>query len=57
MGELGYFPMDLKDAVVDVILSGTVFKNKYGTFERLTVRQLRVVEKVDRQSMFDSCLF
>ena len=49
--------MDLKDAVVDVILGGTVFKNKFGTFERLTVRQLRVVEKVDRQSMFDSCLF
>lgn len=48
---------DLKDGVVDVILSGTVFKNKYGTFERLTVRQLRVVEKTDRQSMFDSCLF
>ena len=48
---------DLKDGVVDVILSGTVFKNKYGTFERLTVRQLRVVEKTDRQSMFDVSLF
>lgn len=49
--------MDLKDGVVDVILSGSVFKNKFGTFERLTVRQLRIIEKTDKQSLFDSCLF
>lgn len=48
---------DLRDAVVDVIVGGCVFKNKYGTFERLTVRQLRIVEKKERQSMFDVSLF
>ena len=48
---------DLRDGVVDVILTGTMFKNKFGTFERLYIKQLRVIEKTERQSMFDNCLF
>lgn len=48
---------ELRGAVVDVILGGTVFKNKFGTFERLTVKQLRIIEKQERQSMFEKSLF
>lgn len=48
---------ELRDAVVDVIVGGTVFKNKFGTFERLTVKQLRIIEKQERQSMFEKSLF
>ena len=49
--------MDLKDGRVDLILGGSVFKNKFGTFERLIVRQMRIIEKTDRTSLFDVCQF
>lgn len=52
-----YKLMDLKDGIVDVILSYTTFKNKFGKFERLSVRQLRIIEKTEHKTLFDECLF
>ena len=37
--------MDLKDGRVDLILTGSVFKNTFGKFECLNVRQMRMIDK------------
>ena len=49
--------MDLKDGRIDLILTGSVFKNKFGKFECLNVRQMRMIDKNERTSLFDVCQF
>jgi len=49
--------MDLKDGRIDLILTGSVFNNKFGKFECLNVRQMRMIDKNERTSLFDVCQF
>ena len=49
--------MDLKDGRVDLILTGSVFKNKFGKSECLNVRQMRMIDKNEQTSLFDVCQF
>ncbi len=37
--------MNLKNDRIDLILTGNVFNNKFGKFEHLNMKQMRMIDK------------